>query len=100
MSAEHAEFLSGIEFETRAQYDEFLESLFGGLPFAPEVVYDPPVPVFFAGRPMLTVFAGWTDETGRRVNGTIAAEYDFEAETPLGYETADMDALAESCFPQ
>ncbi len=45
------------------------------------------------GRFMLTSFASWTDPSAEdAIPGAIAAEYDFEAEKPIGYQLIDMGA--------
>ncbi|MBR6006737.1 MAG: hypothetical protein IK064_03835, partial [Clostridia bacterium] len=90
----HADFLQGIEFNTREQYADFLSKLYAGLSFRPEPMFDPPFPVIKDGRFLITAFADWTDpDTAQPVRGTIAAEYDFGTEQPIGYLLTDMDAI-------
>lgn len=95
----HAEFLAGIDFNTRQQYEEFLAKVFAGLSEQPEVRYEPPAPVIRKSVFTLAAFAAWTDpETGETVSGTFAVEYDFEEEKPRGFEWIDMDAVLEESF--
>lgn len=97
--SERKDFLRGVEFRTWEQYSAFVEKLYGELPFEPDLRYLPPTPLMRGGRLLLGAFAEWTDhETGEHVRGTVTVEYDFEAETILGYETIDFDALADRYF--
>lgn len=95
----HAEFLSGIQFDTWEEYDAFAAKLYSGLTEAPEIRYTPPSPVIIDGRYLLTAYASWTDaETQKQIRGTITAEYDFREERAAGYKLTDMDAILEECF--
>ncbi|MBO4562753.1 MAG: hypothetical protein J5772_03990 [Clostridia bacterium] len=97
--SERKDFLRGIEFRTWTQYDAFTEKLYGELPFEPDLRYLPPTPLMRGGRLLLGAFAEWTDpETQEHVRGTVTVDYDFEAETMLGYETIDLDTLTSRYF--
>ncbi len=90
----HADFLKDIDFSTRQQYESFIASVYADLPSAPELRYEPPAPVIRGGRFTLAAFASWHDPEAREeISGVIAAEYDFGAEKPIGYELIDMDAV-------
>jgi hypothetical protein len=97
--SERKDFLRGVEFRTWAQYNAFVEKLYGELPSTPDLRYLPPTPLMRGGRLLLGAFAEWTDpETGEHVRGTVTVDFDFEAETMLGYETIDLDALIGRYF--
>ncbi|MBR6006262.1 MAG: hypothetical protein IK064_01395, partial [Clostridia bacterium] len=99
LRSEHAGFLRGVEFRTWNQYNAFVEKVYGELPFEPDLRYLPPTPLMRGGRLMLGAFAEWTDpETQEHIRGTVTVDYDFEAETILGYETIDFDALMSRYF--
>ena len=97
--SQHAGFLRGVEFRSWNQYNAFTAKLYGELPFEPDLRYLPPTPLVRGGRLLLGGFAEWTDpETQEHMRGTVTVDYDFEAETMLGYETVDFDALTSRYF--
>ncbi len=97
--SEHADFLAGIEFDTWKKYEDFIAKVLADLPVDPDLRYLPPTPVIQNGRFTLAAFAEWTDpDTGELIHGTVAVEYDFAAEKPLGYELADMDVMLNKYF--
>ena len=98
-ASEHADFLKEAEFGTYRQYEEFLGKVYADLPERPDVSCEPLAPVIRGRHFTLASFARWTDAgSGQRKRGTIAAEYDFNAESTIGCRLIDMDAVMDRYF--